>query len=464
MTAEFDVICVGAGPAGEALTAVLHRSGLSFAIIEKHLVGGECPYWGCIPSKTLLRSAETLAEAGRARSLAASRVEWEVDFHKVAARVRYMTRELNDTAPAKALEDQGARLYRGEGHVVGPRTVTVNSEVLTARRALVIASGTSPAMPPIPGLESVPYWTNREAVQTTELPKSLVVIGTGAAGVELAQAFARLGTKIQMIEMMDRVVALEEPEAGHFLGERLKVEGISITTLAKISAVERAAQGVRVRLQSGQVVEGERLLLAAGRRPNTQGFDLQAAGLKTTARGFIQVDPRTLQAADGIYAVGDINGIGGFTHLSHYHGTLVGRALRSEADAVADHSAVPRVTFTDPEIASVGITAKQADERGVRVLVASANVGQTARGYIHGDPGGVIKLVADAERGILVGATIVSPRAGEMLSELSLAIKLRIPIRTMSDLIHPFPTFSRVLNGMFDELRTKVAPVATRTS
>jgi pyruvate/2-oxoglutarate dehydrogenase complex dihydrolipoamide dehydrogenase (E3) component len=464
MTADFDVICVGAGPAGEALTAVLHRSGLSLAIIEKHLVGGECPYWGCIPSKTLLRSAETLAEAGRARTLAASHVEWEVDFHKVAARVRYMTRELNDTAPAKALEDQGARLYRGEGRVVGPRTVTVNNEVLTARRALVIATGTSPAMPPIPGLDSVPYWTNREAVQTTELPESLVVIGTGAAGVELAQAFARLGTKIQMIEMMDRVIALEEPEAGHFLGEWLKVEGISIITLAKISAVERTAQGVRVRLQSGQAVEGERLLLAAGRRPNTQGFDLQAAGLKTTARGFIQVDSRTLQAADGIYAVGDINGIGGFTHLSHYHGTLVGRALRGEADAVADHSAVPRVTFTDPEIASVGITAQQADERGVRVLVASANVGQTARGYIHGDPGGVIKLVADAERGILVGATIVSPRAGEMLSELSLAIKLRIPIRTLSDLLHPFPTFSRVLNGMFDELRTKVSPVATRTS
>jgi pyruvate/2-oxoglutarate dehydrogenase complex dihydrolipoamide dehydrogenase (E3) component len=263
---------------------------------------------------------------------------------------------------------------------------------------------------------------------------------------------------------MDRVIALEEPEAGHYLGERLQVEGISITTLARISAVERTPQGVRVRLQSGESIEGERLLIAAGRRPNTQGFDLPAAGLKTTARGFIQVDPPTLEAANGIYAIGDINGIGGFTHLSHYHGTLVGHRLRGEADAVADHSAVPRVTFTDPEIASVGITAKQAEERGLRVQVGSANVGETARGYIHGDPGGVIKLVADAERGILVGATIVSPRAGEMLSELSLAVKLRIPIATMSDLVHPFPTFSRVLQGMFDELKTRVAPMAARTS
>jgi pyruvate/2-oxoglutarate dehydrogenase complex dihydrolipoamide dehydrogenase (E3) component len=464
MADEFDVICVGAGPAGEALTAALEGSGLSLAVIESHLVGGECPYWGCIPSKTLLRSAEVLAEAGRARELAASRVEWEVDFGKVAARVRWMTRDLNDAGAAKALEDQGARIYRGEGHVVGPRTVTVNSDVLTARRALVIATGTSPATPPIPGLDSVPYWTNREAVQTAELPRSLVIIGSGAAGVELAQAFARLGTQVRMVEMMDRVIALEEPEAGHYLGERLKVEGISITTLARISAVERTPQGARVRLQSGAAIEGDRLLLATGRRPNTEGFDLQAAGLKTTARGFIQVDPPTLEAANGIYAVGDINGIGGFTHLSHYHGTLVGRKLRGEVDAVADHSAIPRVTFTDPEIASVGVTASQAEERGVRVQVVSANVGETARGYIHGEPGGAIKMVADAERGILVGATIVSPRAGEMLSELSLAIKLRIPIRTMSDLVHPFPTFSRVLNGMFDELRAKVAPVATRTS
>jgi pyruvate/2-oxoglutarate dehydrogenase complex dihydrolipoamide dehydrogenase (E3) component len=461
MTTEFDIICIGAGQAGEALTGALEGSGLSLAVIEKERVGGECAYWGCIPSKTQIRSAETLAEAGRARQLAASRVEWDVDFQKVVNRVHYMTRNLDDTGAAKALEDQGARLYRGEGHLVGPRAVTINSDRLTARRAVVIATGTTTSVPPIPGLDGLPYWTNREAVQARELPTSLVIIGTGAVGVELGQAFARLGTKVHMIEAMERVVALEEPEAGHYLGERLTAEGIAITTSARVSAVERTPIGVRVQLQSGQPIEGERLLIAAGRRPNTQGFDLPAAGITTTPRGFIQVDPKTLRAADGIFAVGDINGIAGFTHLSRYHGTLVGRSLRGEVNTVADHSAIPRVTFTDPEIGSVGLTQKQAEERGIRVEVAVADVSQTARGAIHGEPGGCLKLVADADRGILVGATIVSPRAGEMVSELSLAVKLRIPIATMADLVHPFPSFSRVLQGMFDELRAKLGQIAT---
>jgi pyruvate/2-oxoglutarate dehydrogenase complex dihydrolipoamide dehydrogenase (E3) component len=456
MNSEFDVICIGAGPAGEALTAALHGSGLSLAVVENERVGGECAYWGCMPSKTQIRSAETLTEAGRARELAASRVEWTVDFDKVAKRVKWMTRDLDDAGAAKALEDKGARVVRGTGRLIGPRTVAVDGDRLTASRAIVIATGTKASAPPIPGLDGVDYWTNREAVQAVALPRSLVVIGGGAVGVELGQAFARFGTRVHIIEASDRVVSLEEPEAGAFLGRQLEAEGIHVVTGAKIASVEKVGVGVRLRLQSGETIEAERLLIAAGRRPSTEGFDLEAAGVKTNSRGFIQVDPATLIAGAGIYAAGDINGIGGFTHLADYQGTRIGRAIRDAAGSQADHRAVPRVTFTDPEIGSVGMSERQAAEKGIRVETASADVGRTARGYIHGEPGGLIKLVADRERKVLVGATIVSPRAGEMLSELSLALKLQVPISSMEDLVHPFPTFSRVLQWMFAELGSKL--------
>ena len=461
MDREFDVVCIGAGPAGEALTAALAGSALSLAVIEKERVGGECAYWGCMPSKTQIRSAETLTEAGRARELAASRVEWTVDFDKVAKRVKWMTRDLDDAGAAKALEDKGARVVRGTGRLIGPRTVAVEGDRLTARRAVVIATGTMASAPSIPGLSGVDYWTNREAVQATSLPKSLIVMGGGAVGVELGQAFARLGTRVHIVEASDRVVSLEEPEAGAFLGGQLQSEGIQLVTGARIASVEKSGAGVSLKLQSGEPIDAERLLIAAGRRPNTQGFDLEAAGIKATPRGFIQVDSTTLRAGDGIYAAGDINGIGGFTHLADYHGTRVGRAIRG-LDSKTDHSAVPRVTFTDPEIGSVGMTERQAGEKGIKVETVSADVGRTARGYIHGEPGGLIKLVADRDRKVLVGATVVSPRAGETLSELSLAIKLQLPISTLDDLVHPFPTFSRVLQWMFGELKSKLEePVTT---
>lgn len=451
MPEEYDVICVGAGPAGEALTSALQGSGLSLAVVESNLVGGECPYWGCMPSKTQLRSAETLAEADRARELAASRVEVTADFDRIHRRVRWMTRELDDAGAARALEHQGARLIRGQGRVTGPRDVDVDGRRLRARRGVVIATGTAPARPPIPGLKTVPSWTNREAVQASALPASLAVIGTGAVGVELAQAFARFGTRVHMVEGMDRILPSEEPEASRYLREALVSEGVTVTCGARIDHLEPIPSGVRIHLASGEPIEAAQLLVAAGRHPNTDGFDLAAAGLQADRKGFIQVDPSSLQAADGIYAIGDINGLGGFTHLSDYHGHIVGRLLRGQA-VRADHTAVPRVTFTDPEIASVGVSEAQAMQRGLDPVTATAEVGSTARGFIHGEPNGCLKLVADRRHNVLIGATIASPRAGEMLSEISLAIKAGVPLDVMADLIHPFPTFSRVFQGMLAEL------------
>jgi pyruvate/2-oxoglutarate dehydrogenase complex dihydrolipoamide dehydrogenase (E3) component len=451
LSEEFDVICLGAGPAGEAIGVELKGSGLSLAVIEKNLVGGECPYWGCMPSKTLLRSGETLAEAARARELAASHVEFTVDYPKVHKRTMWMVRELDDTRAAEAFTAAGHALLRGQGKLTGPRTVTVGDRELTARKAIVIATGTSPAIPTIPGIESVDAWTNREAVLAEELPERLVVIGAGAVGVELGQAFLRLGSKVHIFESADRVLAAEEPEAGTYLQDKLVEEGMEVSCSSTIDRLDFDGGEIHVHTKEGDLVACDRLLVATGRRPNLDGLDLAAAGVELTDRGWVKVDPETLEAGDGIYAVGDVNGIGGFTHLSHYHGTVVGRRLRGEAGR-ANHSALPRVTFTDPEVGSVGLSEKVARYQGINVRVGTAEVANSARGAIHGEPGGPIKIVVDDDRKVVVGATFVGPRSGELLSELTLALRGEIPLPVLADTLHAFPTFSRILQGVLDEL------------
>lgn len=454
-------MCLGGGVAGEAIAAGLQDSGLTLAVVERELVGGECPYWGCMPSKTLLRSGETLSEADRARRLAASRVDWAVDFPKVSKRVRWMARDLDDSRPAAALEATGARLFRGEGRLTDPRTVEVGSERLTARRAVVIANGSTAVIPSIPGLDTVDFWTNRQAAVPGELPASLAILGGGAIGVELGQAFARLGSRVTVIEAGPQFLGLEEPEAGAALRPHLEADGITLrigdscVAVGKQSAgASRPPSAVDLRLKSGAVVSADRLLVATGRRPNMEAW--RDAGLPQTERGWLKVDPSTLEAQPGVFGAGDVTGLGGFTHLAWYHGEIVARRLRG-MDARADHTAVPRVTFTDPEIASVGLSEAAARARGVDVVVASADPAEAARGYIHDFHRGALKLIADRERGVLIGATLVTPRAGEILGELILAVKLGTPLKTLADVIHPFPAFNRVLGESLEQLAAKVA-------
>jgi pyruvate/2-oxoglutarate dehydrogenase complex dihydrolipoamide dehydrogenase (E3) component len=450
---EFDVVCLGGGVAGEAIAGELKGSGLSLAVIERELVGGECPYWGCIPSKTLLRSGETLEEALRARTLAASRVEWEVDFPKVSKRVLWMARDLNDTGAAAALEATGAKLIRGVGTLVDLHTVAVGGDHVVARKAVVIANGSTAAIPPIQGLDQVEYWTNRQAALPRELPGRLAVLGGGAVGVELGQAFARVGSKVTVIEAGPRFLGLEEPEAGAALRPHLEADGITLFVGDPCVAVEPHNAGVMLHLQSGAIVEADRLLVATGRRPNVEAW--RESGLAQTERGWLKVDPLTLEAHANVYGAGDVTGLGGFTHLAYYHGQVIARRLRGE-DARADHTAVPRVTFTDPEVASVGLSEAAARERGLDVVVAGVDPGETARGYIHDFHGGAMKLVADRKRGVVVGATMVTPRAGEILGELVLAVKVGTPVRDLADVIHPFPAFNRVLGAVIGELASKL--------
>jgi len=459
---EFDVVCLGGGVAGEAIAAGLQDSGLTLAVVERELVGGECPYWGCVPSKTLLRSGETLSEADRARRLAASRVEWAVDFPKVSKRVLWMARDLDDSRPAAALEATGAKLFRGEGKLTDLRTVAVGPEHLSARRAVVIANGSTAVIPTIPGLQSVEFWTNRQAAIPRELPASLAILGGGAIGVELGQAFARLGSKVTVIESGPRFLGLEEPEAGLALRSHLEADGIHLMVGDPCVGVEKPSAGlsrpssaVVLHLKSGEVVSADRLLVATGRRANAEAW--RDAGLAQTERGWLKVDPTTLEARPGVFGAGDVTGLGGFTHLAYYHGQVVARRLRG-VDARADHTAIPRVTFTDPEIASVGLSEAAARAKGIDVVVAGADPAETARGYIHDFHGGAIKLVGDRERGVLIGATLVTPRAGEIVGELVLAIKLGTSLHTLADVIHPFPAFNRVLGASLTELAAKAAP------
>ena len=454
MPQEFDVVCLGGGVAGEAIAGGLQGSGLTLAVIERELVGGECPYWGCIPSKTLLRSGETLEEAGRARNLAASRVEWDLDFPKVSKRVYWMARDLDDSRPAKALEATGAKLVRGEGKLIDLRTVEVAGEQYVGRRAVVVANGGTAAIPPIPGLDKVEYWTNRQATLPRELPISLAVLGGGAIGVELGQAFARFGSKVTIIEAGPRFLGAEEPEAGVALRPHLHDDGITILTGDPCTGIEKATVGVILTLKSGTTVHADRLLVATGRRPNFEAW--QASGLPQTERGWLKVDPSTLEAHANVYGAGDVTGLGGFTHLAFYHGQIIARRLRGE-DARADHTAVPRVTFTDPEVASVGLSEAAARERGISVITASTDPAEAARGYIHDFHGGTLKLVGDRDRGVLIGATMVTPRAGEILGELVLALKSGTPLTTLADVIHPFPAFNRVLGAVLQDLAAKAA-------
>jgi pyruvate/2-oxoglutarate dehydrogenase complex dihydrolipoamide dehydrogenase (E3) component len=457
---EFDVVCLGGGVAGEAIAVGLQESGLTLAVVERELVGGECPYWGCVPSKTLLRSGETLTEADRARRLAAARVEWTVDFPKVEKRVLWMARNLDDSRPAAAMEATGARLIRGEGRLTDPRTVEVGGRQLVARRAVVIANGSTAVIPSIPGLDSVEFWTNRQAALPRELPASLAILGGGAVGVELGQAFARLGSRVTVIEARETFLGLEEPEAGAALRPHLEADGITlrigdpcVEVQKQPAAPSRPRSAVVLHLKSGAVVSADRLLVATGRRANLEAW--QAAGIPRTERGWLKVDPATLEVQPGVFGAGDVTGLGGFTHLAYYHGQVVARRLRG-SDARADHTAVPRVTFTDPEIASVGLSEAAARERGIDVVVAAADPAETARGYIHDFHQGALKLVGDRGRGVLIGATLVTPRAGEILGELVLAIKLGIPLKALADVIHPFPAFNRVLGASLETLAAKV--------
>jgi pyruvate/2-oxoglutarate dehydrogenase complex dihydrolipoamide dehydrogenase (E3) component len=448
---EFDVVVIGMGPGGEHVAETLAAKSLAVAAVEAHLVGGECPYWGCIPSKMMIRAAGLLADGRRIPGLAGASVITP-DWAPVAARIRAeATDDWDDAVAADRFTHLGGTLFRGEGTITAPGQVTVGGTVLRARRGIVLNPGTTPAVPPVPGLAGTPLWTNHEALETTEVPGSLIVLGAGPVGVELAQVFARFGSAVTVIETSDRLLAVEEPESGDLLGEVFRREGIDVRVAAAAEQVTYDGGRFTVTLSGGAAVSADRLLVAAGRHTHLDRLGVGAVGLDESAR-FLTADAR-LRVAPGVWAVGDIVGHGAFTHMSMYHARIVIADLLGQPVHDAEYHAVPRVTFTDPEIGSVGQSERAARAAGLDVAVGMAQIPKSARGWIHkAGNDGFIKLVADAGRGVLVGATSAGPAGGEVLSMLTLAVHAEIPVRRLSEMIYAYPTFHRAVSDAVDQL------------
>ncbi len=441
---EVDVVVIGLGPGGEYAGGRLAEAGLAVAGVEARLVGGECPYWGCVPSKMMIRAANLLAEGRRIPGLA-GRSQVAPDWAPVAHRIRSeATDNWDDTLAADRFTGKGGRLYRGYGRITAPGEVAVDGEVLRASRGIVIATGTGPAIPPIPGLVGTPYWTNHEAIEAEQLPESIVVLGGGAIGAELAQVFARFGSQVTVVEALGQLLPLEEPESGALVADVFGREGISVHAGSSAERVSYDGDAFTVSLQGGRDVTGERLLVATGRRADLASLGAGAVGIDESARA-IPVDGH-LRAAPGVWALGDVVGKGAFTHMSVYHAGIVVADILGEDHHPAEYRAVPRVTFTDPEVGSAGLTEAQAREQGIIVRVGYSRISSSARGWIHkAGNDGFIKLVEDAGRGVLVGATSAGPCGGEVLSMLTLAVHAAVPAQRLREMIYAYPTFHRAV-------------------
>lgn len=455
MAETVDVVVVGMGPGGEAAAAALARAGLSVLAIESRLVGGECPYYGCIPSKMMVRAANALAEARRVPRLAGD-ARVSPDFGVVAQRIRQeATDNWNDQAAVDRFEKAGGRLVRGRAKLLSNHLVQVGDQEFIARRAIILNTGTDPTVPPIPGLADTPFWTNRDAVATTEAPSSLIVLGGGAIGLELGQAFARFGSQVQVVEAAPQILPGEEPESADLLAGVLAAEGIGVHTGVKVDAVHH--DGGRFTLTGGDLrLNAQQLLVATGRRSDFASLGLASIGVDTTQR-YLSTDAY-LQVAEGVYAIGDITGKGAFTHISMYQSQIVTQHILGQPGPGGDYHAVPRVTFTDPEVGAVGLTEKQARDQGLPVATAVSRIPDSSRGFIHGVGNeGFIKLVADAERRILVGATSVGPTGGEVLSMLTLAVQERVPLDHLQRMIYAYPTFHRAVEDGLTQLSQELS-------
>jgi pyruvate/2-oxoglutarate dehydrogenase complex dihydrolipoamide dehydrogenase (E3) component len=431
------VVVLGAGATGEAFVSTLHKldAGVEVTIVEHELVGGECSYWACIPSKTMLRPLEVVARAALAPG--ADGTVASVDAEQVF-RWRDQVAGKDDTSQAEWVAKQGARLVRGTGVVAEPGLVTVGEEELPYD-ALLVATGSVPVVPPVKGLAEAAYWGSREATSATAVPESLVVVGGGAVGCELAQAYARLGARVTLVQGGDHLLPRVDPEAADILAAALEEEGIEIRYDAKATRVEGGGGApYLVELEGQDPVEAEQLLVATGRKPNVEGFGLEHLDL-TIGRGGIEVDDR-LAAGDGVWAAGDVTGVALFTHVGKYQGRIAAANVAGR-EARADYRAIPAAIFTDPQVAVAG------DTSGEGAITSSwklESVSRTATSQRPKKPG-LVKLFADPERGVLVGAAAVGPEAGEWIGQLTLAIRAEVPVDVLRDTIQPFPTFSEAV-------------------
>ncbi|MBE1874614.1 dihydrolipoyl dehydrogenase family protein [Myceligenerans pegani] len=451
-TEQAEVVVVGLGVAGEAVGGALAKAGVDVVGIEENLVGGECPYWGCIPSKMMIRAGNLLAEARRIPGMA-GRAAVTSDWGPVAHRIREeATANWDDTIAVERFTDAGGRFVRGRAEILGPDRVRVGDTEYVASRGLVVSTGTEPVAPPIDGLADTPYWTNRGAMEAETLPASLLVLGGGAIGLEIAQAFARFGVEVTVVEAADRILPMEEPEASELIAGVLEAEGLTVhagTPVRHVAYDDATGFTVTADGVPGEL-RAERLLVATGRRPRLSR-EIRAT-LGAAPDGDL-VDDR-LRITDRVWAAGDVVGKGAFTHVATYHADIVVRDVLGQDGPPADHHALPRVTFTDPEVGAVGLTESAAREEGLTVVTGFQQASSTTRGWIHkAGNDGFVKLVADADAGYLVGATSAGPHGGEVLGMLALAVHARVPLTELESMIYAYPTFHRGIQEALKDLR-----------
>jgi len=448
---RYDAIVIGAGPGGRAAAKALVKAGRRVAMVESELVGGECPYWACIPSKALLRPGEARAADRRVAGLQAGRIAWPevVDYRD------YMNSGLDDSGKVAAAQEMGIEVLRGRGRIQARGRVSVDGRELHAQ-SIVIATGTTPAIPPLHGLDGVSYWTNRQATSLREVPASTIVLGGGPVGVELAQMLRRFGSQVTLLHSERWLLDREHRSIGTLLAELLEGEGIKVATDAQavsVAASQENSEQVSLRMADGEEVLAQRLVIATGRQPRVADLGLQEAGVQVGERG-IEVDERC-RAAEGIWAVGDVTGVAPFTHVASYQGRVAAADILGE-QACADYRAIPRVVFGDPEVACVGLVPAE-DHEGL--LIAQADLSESDRTETYGcGLRGHLGLVADPKRRILLGAWSIGPLSSEWIHQAALAVKAQIPLAVLADSVMQFPTFSELFGTLARELHSQTSP------
>jgi dihydrolipoamide dehydrogenase len=440
---SFDAVVVGAGPAGEVCAGRLADGGLDVAIVEQHLIGGECSFYACMPSKAMLRPAELLTEVRRIPGVREA-VTGELDAGAVLERRDEIVHGLDDSGMEPWLADRGIALVRGRGRLDGERRVAVGDDVLVARRAVVVAAGSGALVPPIDGLREAEPWTNREATTAHEPPGRLAILGGGVVGVELAQAWSSLGSRVTLVEGLDRLISREEPFASEQVRTALQERGVDVQLGVKATAVRASGGEVALELERGGPVRADELLVAIGRRPNTDELGLETVGLEPGKP--IEVDER-MRASDWLYAIGDVNGRVLLTHMGKYQGRVAADViLGKDARAVADDGRSPRVVFTDPQVAAVGYTLEAARAAGVdaRALDVPTQSSAGASFYGRDAAAGTSRLVVDGERRVVVGATFTGPEVGEWLHAATIAVAAEVPLERLVHAVPCFPTRSEV--------------------